>query len=381
MKIKWALGIALIGALLMYVCSRSCSSLTNAPHCIEIKKSVTTATLLYAGIIEPVDVHTITSPVEGTIQRMAFQYGETIKAGQLLFTLTAQKMHTAYKESLLMFLKAKSDFTLAKTAFDESQFLHQQGLISDDEFKAKQANFHTAQLTFLQAKDALGDILTQSGINTQEAYALNIGDINKVAALLHPSTNTSLVNVYAPCAGVILAPSITKDEHAKMTVGQIIKQGDVLAMLSNKEAIHVRIKVDELTVNQLQVGQQVFITGPGFANEELKGILSAIDHQGDMNLNALPEFTVIITVPLTPTQKKIIHFGMSCQANVRLPADLQIHIPITAVHEENGALSVDVYDPRSKKIVRRSIGVDKTTVDTMIVTSGLSEGEWLVIPN
>src|SRR5437867_3684986 len=58
----------------------------------EIKKS-----LSYSGIIEPIKSNCIISAVEGSISEMYFHYGDQVKRGQLLFSLSSEKFQIAYK--------------------------------------------------------------------------------------------------------------------------------------------------------------------------------------------------------------------------------------------------------------------------------------------
>ncbi len=106
-------------------------------------------TLFYSGTIQPLKTVVIPSPVDGVVIEMPFQYGESVKAGQLLFMISSTKFLADYKAALMQYIKAKSEFNNNQTLLSEAKFLHKNELISDDDFKMKQSNYYAASIGFI----------------------------------------------------------------------------------------------------------------------------------------------------------------------------------------------------------------------------------------
>ncbi len=132
-------------------------------------------------------------------------------------------------------------------------------------------------------------------------------------------------------------PAKMKKKIKKLIKGDAIKQGDVLAIIGDIEGISVQIKVNELTINQIKLGQPVKVTGIAFPDYILDGKITRIDKQGEASNGGLPTFSAEVVVPhLTEAEKKEIHVGMSAKVEINIEEDKQIMVPITAVKEKNG---------------------------------------------
>ncbi len=373
--------ITLICMLGLQACSKGSQSSNN--HTITVTRQAFSKTLFFSGTVQPLKTLVIPSPAAGVVVEMPFQYGETIKAGQLLFMLSSEKFLTDYKSSLMQYIKAKSDFNNSQTQLTEAEFLHKNQLISDDDFKMKQSNYYAAQLALLQAKDSLENLLHQLNVKNVDLYKLTISDIDKITQAMNLQISAAKnLNVLAPAEGIVLSPSKNEDENKKITIGDVVKEGDVLAVIGDMSGLSVRIKVNELSINQLKVKQKVKITGIAFPDDILNGEVTRVDRQGDSSGGGLPSFLVEVAVPkLTPAQQKDIHVGMSAKVEIKLEEDPQFTIPLSAVVEKNGESYVKLYDKKSGQNKEVAVVTGKTTIDSVTIQAGLKEGDQIVIPN
>lgn len=380
MKQRAKLIAATILTLVLAACSNEAKQSTS--HTLTVSSDASTNVLYYSGIIQPLKSRVITSPVDGAVADVAFQYGETVKSNQLLFKISSAKFLADYKAALLQYIKTKSDFNASQTQLKESEFLHKNELISDDDFKMKQSNFYASRLALVQAKDSLENLLQQLDIKNIDLYNLSIADIDKITQAMNLQLTSDSLRIAAPVAGVILAATKNEDESKKTSKGDSIKQGDVLAMIGDLSGISVRVKVNELTVNQLQVGQKIKVTGIAFPEEVLAGNVTRVDRQGEVSGGGMPMFAVEVTVPkLTAQQQQIIHVGMSAKVEIDINEHPQIRIPMNALTEKNGEAFVQVINAKSGKHEMIAVKTGKTTMDSVAILSGLKEGQQLVIPN
>ena len=370
----------LVVAVLLQSCSRE-PKVENG-HLQEIKPHSISSTLYYTGNIRPLRSMVVTSPVDGVVIEMPNEYGESVDSGNMIFTVSSAKFLSDYKSSLMQYIKAKNDFNNSKTQLSEGEFLHKNQLISDDDFKMKQSNYYSNRLVLLQAKDQLENLLRQLDIKNVNLLNLTIADIDKITKAMHFQKDSENLKILSPAQGVLLAPAKGSDDSKKITRGDSIKQGDVLAVIGDMSGISVKINVNELTVNQLNVGQDVTITGIAFPEAILHGKISRVDRQGENTTSGIPSFEVEVSVPhLTTAQRRNIHVGMSAKVEINLNEEPRIMIPIAAILEKNGESYVKAYDKQSGKINEVMVQTGKSTPDSVAILSGLKPGDKIVIPN
>ncbi len=350
---------------------------------VTVTSDTVSTPLYYAGIIQPLKSMVITSPSEGVIEDTYFHYGDFVKKGQLLFSINSEKFQTDYKAALMQYIKSKNEFNTNKSQLSEGVFLHKNQLISDDDFKMRQTNFYNAQLSLLQAKDVLSRLLKQLNIKEYNLYSLKISDIDKITNALHMQSNSEKLQLFSPADGVALL-SVKSDNSSdkKFEKGEAVKQGDVLALIGDAHGFSVRISVNEFDINQLKVGQAVKVTGAAFPDFTLKGFVSSVDHQAQVNQNGIPNFSAEVQVSnLTSQQLAVIHIGMSAKVEINIQEASQIMVPLAGVTEKNGIAYVQLQDSQGKKVRDIEVKTGKTTADSIVILSNLKVGDKIVVPN
>jgi multidrug efflux pump subunit AcrA (membrane-fusion protein) len=380
MKYVYQCIISIIAILALQACSHE--DKTAKSHVMSIEKKAADNTLYYTGTIQPLNTLVIPSPVDGVIVDMPFQYGEPVKLNQLLFKISSTKFLADYKTALMQYIKTKNEFNSSETQLKESDFLHKNLLISDDDYKAKQSSFYAARLALLQAKDALEVLLHQLDVKNINLYTLSIADIDKITQALHLQENSENILISSIANGIVLASTKNEEESKKIRKGDAIKQGDVLAVIGDMSGISVRIKANELTINQLKIGQPVQVTGIAFPSDILQGKVKRLDRQGETANGGLPTFAVEIEVPkLTAAQQRYIHAGMSAKVTINLEEEPQIMVPMVAVSEKNGESYVQLQNNKTGKTEQVAVKTGKTTMDSVAILAGLKMGDHIVIPN
>lgn len=344
-----------------------------------VKSHVLANTLYYSGIIQPLKTVIITAPSEGVVSDMTFHYGDVVTSNQLLFNITSDKFQADYKNALMSYIKAKTEFNNNQIQLRESDFLHKNQLISDDDFKSKQTNFFNAQLALFQAKDALAVYLKQMDLKGVNLFSLSIENVDKIDQVLHAQNDSPILRVVSPANGVILLPlKNDNNDNQKIMKGDQVKQGDVLAMVGDVSGLIIHINVNEFNINQLKIGQKVKVTGTAFSEFELQGQITGIDRQAQMSQGGVPIFPVEVTVPtLSENEQKIIHIGMSAKVAIQMETSNIITVPIAAIVEKNGESYIRVATGRN--IEERLVKTGQTTQDEVVIESNLKEGDRIVI--
>lgn len=369
---------------LLFCCLIACSQQDNTKQetFYQVEKKPHATTLSYSGTILPLKSVVIASPADGAIVGMPSQYGEAVKKGQLLYQISSSKFIADYKNALMQFLKAKSDFNLSQTQLSEADFLHKHQLISDDDFNMKKSNFYANRLSLLQAKDSLQELSQRLDAKNIDLDKLTIADFDKITQLLHNQLGSDVIQIVSPVDGMMLAPVKGDQDIKKIQKGDNIKQGDALALIGDLQGLSISIKVNELVINQLHAGQSVVVSGAAFPEAQLKGVIKQVDRQGEIASSGLPAFTVDIIVPeLTPEQQQVIYVGMTAKVDINTDEKDDMMIPVNAIREKDGQAWVMVYDTKHRLKVEKRIQTGNTTMDSVVVTAGLSPGERIVIPH
>ncbi len=378
-KLYFVIVIVLLTSL--YTCHHHDKTKQHTTEITAEIKSVS-STLYYSAIVEPIKTVVITSPTDGVINEMFFHFGDTVKENQSLFSISSDKFQTDYKTALMQYIKAKTDYTNDQTQLRESAFLHKNQLISDDEYKAKQTNFYNARLTMVQAKETFDAMQKQIDFQKVNFDNLKIDDIDQITRVLNEQNALRQIHIVSTMSGVILLPKKDQSDNGelkKITKGDGVKQGDVIAMIGDISGLAMHINVNEFNVNQIQLGQTVKVTGVAFPDFVLEGKITAIDRQGEATQGGLPVFPVEVIVPvLTEKQQTVIHMGMSAKVAIEINDSAKITVPVKAIIQKNGKTYLHVKDEKSGKIRELAVKTGETTIDSVVIDSGLKTGEKIV---
>jgi membrane fusion protein, multidrug efflux system len=174
----------------------------------------------FTGRLEATETVEIRARVGGTLDRVHFREGQTVKRGDLLFTIDARPFQAelARAEAQLAGVRSRSD--LSKTEFTRAQKLLEMRAISQQEF------------------DQL-----QSGTRTSDA------DIKAAqAAVQSARLNIEYSRIRAPIGGRI--------SRANVTAGNLVGTGDtVLTTIVSQDKVYAYFEASESTY--LKYGKQV----------------------------------------------------------------------------------------------------------------------------
>lgn len=361
--------------------------------------------LYFTGTIAPADIYPVTSIVEGEIDKKYFEYGQQVKAKELLFHIFSPKVEDDYRSAEINFLKAQqsyndiqnwmkgTDVTNAKRALDsantslqnsqrqlkESEQLFKLGYIAQDDYYSAKDQYQSSLSSYQQAQDGLADTIKKGqGVNLDIAK-LSLQQAQDTLNNIQHQMDT--LNVVAPQSGIALFPQKSDDASAsagsttEFNVGSQIKVGDNLVTIGNLKSIGISVKVNEVNVNQIKAGQSVTISGVAFPGINLSGKVSSVDAQASNNGNDLPTFTVHIIVPgITDQERQAVRVGMSTTVALNLGGPPSIQIPIAAVSLENGQSVVKLVGKHGK-IILTPVVTGQTSQDTVEITQGLKPGD------
>ena len=388
-KLGQAAYLLLLISSILSACSSDNTSLKKGSYSTQIAHATKpTDTLYFTGAIKPLHIYTVTSPADSTVEKIEFNYGQRIVKNGLLLTLTSVQLQQDYQNALAEFLKAKEQYNTNKVQMEGNEELNTLGIISKNEYTNSKNSFNDANLAYLQAKQKLITLLAKTSTNEKAITELDISN----AQAIHEALSKSMyrLNINAPATGIVLVPEKSSGTSGdsggssqKLSVGTQVKNGQLLVSIGDMSGIYVEMSANEVDVNRLKPGQPAIITGIGFPDMTLKGVVQSVDVQAVPGAsNNTPTFPIRIAVPqLTEAQQKIIHVGMSAKAQVTIAHTPVITIPISAVIEKGPFSFVRIIDKSNGKMKEVRVITRHTGLNDVEIDKGLKSGDEIVIPH
>jgi membrane fusion protein (multidrug efflux system) len=220
---------------------------------------------------------TITASVSETIDRVHFDSGDVVRAGQVLVTLSG-------REQRATIAAAEAEYRSAQTLFARQEELAKKQLIAASAFDAQRAMRDAARARLEQMRAQLGDRA-----------------------------------IVAPFAGVLGLRQVSD--------GALVTPGTVITTLDDVGTIELDFSVPERQLGALKVGMPVAATSPAFPGETFRGAVVALDPRLDPATRALgarAEFA---------NADHRIRPGMLLAARVELATRPALQVPELAVQQ------------------------------------------------
>lgn len=382
---KLARFLCLLSTLLLFSMLTGCSGDKKDNEKVQwktvtVKAQTLNTPLYFSGVVAPIKTIPIISPIDGTIQDQSFSYGNQVNEGQALLTIFSAKLQENFSSAISDYLKKMEDYKTKVRQFNASKELWNLKFISFDEYDQSISDKNDAYVALLQSEYKIIKIAKQLGVYEQ---LLKIKKITPelTKEFLLQSRNT--IQVLAPKTGIALFPvaGSGSDSAKPVKQGMEIKSGQVLLDIGDLSGYLINVKVSEVDINQIKVGQAAEVTGPAFPSITLKGHVSSVNAQAKSDGSSLPEFPISVEVTkVTPKQQKIIHIGMSAKVAINLQTPNVITLPIDAVFQKDGKTMVKVKG-KDGKITDTSVITGQTTLDNVVIKEGLKPGEVVVYHN
>lgn len=287
-------------------------------------------TLNAIGTMAAVQGVTVSADLPGTVERILFDSGRAVRAGEVLAILD-----TRQEQAQLAAIEARRE--LARLTFERVQELLAQKVIS-------KAEFDRATAEFRQTEAELGEI----------------------KAVIQRKT------IRAPFSGVL--------GLRQVNLGQYLGGGDPLVTLQSLDPIYVNFGVPQQSAGRIPVGRAVTVTTPELGGVAVTGRVTALD-------SIVDEATRNIQVQATlPNRDGKLRPGMFVQAEVTLgPSEPVVVLPASAINYAPYGDSVFVVtdmkgeDGRAYRGVRQQlVKVGPSRGDQVAIVSGVKAGEEVV---
>lgn len=215
------------------------------------------------------------------------------------------------------------------------------------------------------ARVASGQILGWMS-STDRAAILDAARAQGPEELQHWQDTYKPTPIVAPLAGTIILRNVV--------VGQTVDATTVIYAMSDK--LIVKADVDETDIGRVHMGMPTSITLDSYPNEPIQGTVFQILHEGVNTSNVITYGVKIEPKTVPPFFRSQMTANISLIANKK---DNVILLPEAALQPSpSGERQVMVPGPDGKPIAR-AVQVGLETGDQAEITSGLSDGEQVLI--
>jgi RND family efflux transporter MFP subunit len=261
-----------------------------------------------------------------------------------------------------------------------AQRLFERGIASREEAETARRTVERLTLEAETARENFLAIRGRADAREREIARAQIAnaqaEVDEIQKLLAATT------VVAPFDGlVMLLPDAPEGRIRPRLVepGDPVFSGGALLNLGDISRLRVRIGVDEVDVDKIQVGQKVEAKIEAFPGMVLAGQIDFIAPVARI-VEKVAFFDVMATIAQVPPEvRKRGRLGMSSTIEIAtIDRPNALVVPIQAIHREGEATFVDVVErtPDGKaKRQRRPVKVGVTTEKQAEILDGLQEGE------
>lgn len=305
------------------------------------------------GRTSPYLVAQIRARVDGLVQRLTFQEGADVKAGQLLYRIDPAPYRVALDGADAALQKAQANLATTTAQLDRYKVLLVGNAIS------KQAYDNATAVQ----RQAAADVATAKA--AAELARINLGYTSITSPIAGRSGNSAVTQgAYVQASAATLMTTVQQidpiyvdlqeSSAAGLQLRRDVANGEL--KLNGLEQIKVALKLED--------GTQYPLTG----NLEFNG--STVDAAtGSVMLRAR-----------FPNPKHVLLPGMFVRTQIEQGTnDKALLVPVSAVsHDMQGKATVLVVAP-DHKIAQRAIEAQRIAGDSWVVVAGLNDGEQIVV--
>ena len=291
----------------------------------------------YAGEVQARYEMTLAFRVGGKIIERSAEIGQPVEPGDVLMQLDAGDLALNEEALRAQLAAAQADRNQARAKYDRAKALLGRNLISRNDFDTLKGAYETAEARVQQAESQLSGGARQTGYTQLQSDQ----------------------------AGVITA--------VQAEVGQVVTAGQPVLSMALPGEKEVEISVPENRYDELRVGAEVQISLWSAPGQTYQGRVREIAPLADPLTRTYA--AKVTFVDADPAVRLGMTASVRASRRLALPA---IHLPLTALIEQDGQPAVWVVDPKNLKVLRRRVELGPFHEDQATIARGLAPGERVV---
>jgi macrolide-specific efflux system membrane fusion protein len=324
---------------------------------------------------------TVDPGISGTVASLKVGLGDSVKKGQVLFTVTNDDLDAAVDRAYSSYVQAKgqveqAELTLAQAEQDLYNLQHPSASTSTNTGGGQQ---QTASSDPTEADIAIAEqkvVVAENGISSAKANRTSAQ-----AAYEQAKDTADQRTVIAPIAGVVTSLNIQQGDQlgvssASSGGGTNSSSGSSSPMvITNLKSLRAEVSVNEVDYPNLKVGQKANVTFDAISGLSITGKVAAIDQVGT-NTQGVVTYNVRISFDV---QDARLRPGMTCSASITTAVKPDVVlVPNAAVKSNASSSYVLVLAANSTTPQQVTVEVGDANDTYTEITSGVTAGQKVV---
>jgi len=392
-KKKWYIGGGIVLVLVLVVVAVGMATSGGAKidptKIAAVEKGDLAKSVVATGKVEPITKVEIKSKASGIVKKLYVEYGDKVKAGQVLAELDKDEITAQVRSQKAQLESAESNFHAAEADYERSKV------------DASGVDIPTLQRAYERAKSMAKDgVVSQSALDdAQRAYELAVNkqsvaraqvtvnkakmaqaqaDVQKAqATLAQLNEQLSYTTIVAPIDGIVLS----RDVEVGDAVSSILVLGSsatLVMTLGDTSEVYVKGKVDESDIAKVYIGEPARIKVESFKDKTFNGKVTKISPMG-VEKDNVTTFEVRVSINNPGGELKA---AMTANAEIILEEHKNVlMIPEGAIiYDREKKASVEMPDPKAKdgkKKVPVQIGISNGAKTEVL--GGLKEKDQVIL--
>jgi multidrug efflux system membrane fusion protein len=332
------LAVSLTGCLETASQARTKQEVVRPARVAEVAYRSETQKLTLAGVVAPRYETNLGFRVAGKVIAREIEVGSAVQPGQVLARLDDADYRHAVDNARAALAAADADHARAKADLDRYAQLRGGTAFVPQTFDQRQATANTAQARLEQAR-------------TQLALAEN---------------NLSYTVLTADVAGVVTA--------LQAEVGQVLAQGQAMMRLAQTVELEVLVSVPEQRLASVRETAQVNFELWSDPGKHYTAQLRELSPSADPATRTYPARFTMVEKP------GFVGMGMTATLTLARESNRPLaELPLSAIYQQGKEAAVWVVDRASGKVALRPVSVARMRDDSVLIGSGITAGELVVI--
>jgi membrane fusion protein, multidrug efflux system len=302
----------------------------------QAKKQPLSGSIEWTGTVTAADQAVVKSKVSGTLSKLSVGEGDSVKAGQIIATVSVADAGSRLAERDASVQAARSALKAAQTQHESNLRLAEKNFISPVAVETSRNNLEAAQAQVRTAQAALA------------------------------TTNTALREA------VVIAPISGKVIKRQATVGEKVSPEQPLLSITSTQKLEVTGAIGLHQTARINPGQAVSVTIEGLA-KPLTGKVDRVGPSAEAGTRAMP-----IVVKLDAGDASVSPGQFASLQVIVVESELSLTVPVGAVQIERGLPTIWVLE--NNQLKRRVVKLGKRDPNGQVieVIEGLTGQEMLL---
>jgi HlyD family secretion protein len=360
------LGLVLLAVLVFYNSSSNGKAEKGKEdvRSVRVQRGDLTVKVAETGSIEPMTAIEIKSEQSGEIKKLYVKEGDHVKAGQLLAMIQQEsnlaRQAAQFRASME---EERMNMEQAKRDLDRQEALLAKGIVSKKDVETAQQAYENAKVRYELARRQLLLILGGNQELLRQYLSRNLS-----------SDQLDEFVIKAPSAGTIIELKVEEGEIISSGTSTVTG-GTALMKIADLSRMLAKVKINEVNVTQVKVGQPVEIRLDAVPGRAYRGKVVQISPQGERLNNVV---TYLTTVEVQDPDE---HLKPTMTANVDIISNVMkdvLYVPVEVV-SRNGSEDVVYLDEAGKRVAKK-IRIAARTESYVVIEEGLKEGQLILRP-